>query len=588
MSNSENKQKCTINGCNLYVYKEHQQCVLHCSKTNSDQNLINDFIEELKLYIQHSQQLPTELNFVTEDIHFPKKSNSLINNNYFDLYNKYGKLEFINCHFYIDQVDINLTIPVIFSECHFYDDWTLNNYTNCEQNAIYEKCSFKKNIYASDKDLSYHQFNKCFFTEDIYFENITFKQNIEIIQEENISLSTSLSIIECTFEKNFEIININQFNKHNSFKKLDLSNSSFKKEFKIEKCNIEDKIEINECNFDEISFLENNINILKINNSIINEAKLRKITFNDKFEFKNNEINENLIINDCNFIGIADFHGTEVQKTTNVEKCNFEAITVFDKCEFNDFIKLEYVTFKDSAIFRNTKFYNGVDLSKSNFNYVAGANFLGCEIEDNKKEKGTNRETFRVIKHCFDSIGNHLEANKFFAEEMKAKKRELMEPLNSLQKFLFNDILFILLFILMFSISLVTPEHGVTKTISVIYLYSYIYILPFRLINNLKKEKLEIDKPRYFDLIVFLFNEKISNFGQSYIKPIIIFLISSFLFYSLKSFPFPDFINNIFANIPYLTKSACDKSAFISFVFYVWFAILIWQIIVAFKRHTRR
>lgn len=98
-------------------------------------------------------------------------------------------------------------------------------------------------------------------------------------------------------------------------------------------------------------------------------------------------------------------------------------------------------------IFRNAKFHKGVDLSKSNFNYVAGANFLGCEIEDNKKEKVTNRETFRVIKHCFDSIGNHLEANKFFAEEMKAKKRELMGPLNLLQRFLLDNILCLLLLI---------------------------------------------------------------------------------------------------------------------------------------------
>lgn len=118
----------------------------------------------------------------------------------------------------------------------------------------------------------------------------------------------------------------------------------------------------------------------------------------------------------------------------------------------------------------------------------------------------------------------------------------------------------------------------------IILLQKSLLILSKELGKKLKSK----DKPRYFDLVVFLFNEKISNFGQSYTKPIIIFLISLFLFYSLKSFPFPGFINNIFANIPYLTKNDCDESAFINFIFYVWFAILIWQIIVAFKRHTRR
>lgn len=50
MNNQENKQKCTINSCNLNAYKEHQKCVLHCEK-NIDYDEYIDFYREFKKHI---------------------------------------------------------------------------------------------------------------------------------------------------------------------------------------------------------------------------------------------------------------------------------------------------------------------------------------------------------------------------------------------------------------------------------------------------------------------------------------------------------------------------------------------------------
>ena len=161
-------------------------------------------------------------------------------------------------------------------------------------------------------------------------------------------------------------------------------------------------------------------------------------------------------------------------------------------------------------------------------------------MKTNIDEKNTNRETFRIVKSSFDEIHNYIEANKYFSYEMKKYKEEL---------------------------------KGTNKT----------------------QEK----------VILFL-NEKISNYGQSYVKPIFYMIATSIIYYLLilgyennilyeihpSSNGFLEKIsssvNNVSKNILPFSKALKSGMEFVSLLFYIIFASLIWQTLVAVKRHTRR
>lgn len=153
----------------------------------------------------------------------------------------------------------------------------------------------------------------------------------------------------------------------------------------------------------------------------------------------------------------------------------------------------------------------------------------------------TNRETLRIIKNSFDKIGNHIDANKFFVKEMMRYKQDL-----------FKD-------------------------------------------KSITQEKL-----------VFLFNEKVSSFGQSYLKPLYLFLgaiiIYSLLVYGHENnwlYKICPSLNDIISSVSYFlnypVKNIITYSKFLrpgmellSLIFYIVFAVLTWQIIVAIKRHTKQ
>jgi hypothetical protein len=153
----------------------------------------------------------------------------------------------------------------------------------------------------------------------------------------------------------------------------------------------------------------------------------------------------------------------------------------------------------------------------------------------------TNRETFRIIKHSFDKIGNNIEANKFFVLEMKKYKEELSES------------------------------------------------------KEITQEK-----------VVFILNEMISDFGQSYLRPMSLLVGLGCVYTALvigceKNVLYriyvpannllsgvSDCVNGFAMNILPFSKFLKPGMEFVSLIFYVVFAALIWQTVIAVKRHVRR
>lgn len=227
-----------------------------------------------------------------------------------------------------------------------------------------------------------------------------------------------------------------------------------------------------------------------------------------------------------------------------MKKSIFEAYTGFENCQFgykhpendhNEVANFNYVTFMSFVNFRNTYFFGGLNLDS--INVKEPPNFLNIDVDPTN----TTKETFRLIKYSFDKIGNHTDANKFFAFEMKKYKEDL---------------------------------------------YQY---------QDKKAEK-----------FIFWCNEVISNFGQNYIRPIILIILLSIIFsifkyikdinliYNLSPklndyiLPIQQLLNNLAVNIIPFNKFLIEGMEFISLIYYLINSILIWQTIVALKRYTKR
>lgn len=292
------------------------------------------------------------------------------------------------------------------------------------------------------------------------------------------------------------------------------------------------KLRIENCKIDE-KFVLNNLNAdyLLIKNS----------EFKAKLELKEGLIDEVEFIN-TNFNGLFDSYSTEYGRFycfksifsdfVGFEKCKFAALQGDN--ELNQLSVFRYVTFLSFTNFRNSKFAQGLDLEDTNLKEAP--NFLNIDVLSNN----TNRETLRIIKDSFDKIGNHIEANKFFVLEMSKYKQGLS------------------------------------------------------------------NKPFNQEKLIFWLNEKTSNFGQSYLLPaswIVCFSVIHYLLilghennllYSLipsaneAISTISNVFNGIAANIIPFKKLLRTGMEFTSLVFYFIFASLIWQTIVAVKRHTRR
>lgn len=85
-------------------------------------------------------------------------------------------------------------------------------------------------------------------------------------------------------------------------------------------------------------------------------------------------------------------------------------------------ISFNYVDFIGFVNFRGARFSAALDLINNKFHHQP--NFLSASFNEAAAEY-TSRETFRIIKHSFNAVGNNIEANRFFAYEMEAYRAEL-------------------------------------------------------------------------------------------------------------------------------------------------------------------
>lgn len=530
-------------------------------------------------------------NLLIEDVFFPGNITGYI-------IKEFQKVYFKNCIF---RENLGFDKSCIFySSCIFYEKIEIKADTEYLYTKDKKDISYSPVISSPNEDE--YKYKECIFESDVsiigqkkinyiyyrLFRNCDFKKNINI---DNVKVRSDFITISDIFEY-IKIIDskydykdlICKYKNIYSFNDLSIKNCNFDSSFKINGIDI-DYIEKNKKIMDNYNKdLSNEIKgIFSINSLIIEETK-----FDEKFELKNCIV-KNINFEDSNIKGIFDVYKSSFIKA-KFYKSIFEEFAAFEYVIFGDSLienrtDFIYVTFKDFSNFRDTHFKSGLSFSRANLKQEP--NFLNTKIN----AEYTDRETFRIIKNSFDDVGNKLEANKFFAEEMKAYKKELdgikLKEIEYVKSIKEND-------------------------------------------RDIKYKKTEKYKGSRRSRWVFNANDFISEFGENYLRPIFILTISVVVYtvitlwnkYYFKKNPyftswdwlnntswskwyfesheyflscegfdiFSGFWNELAINILPFRVFIKDRNGieFISLFFYIWFAILIWQIIIAVKRHTQR
>lgn len=223
---------------------------------------------------------------------------------------------------------------------------------------------------------------------------------------------------DCTFN-NLNIQSISE-----EAKKIDIIGGSIVN-FKLTDCEIFAKFYINK---------QDSENNKKIS---ISKLVIKNVVFHENFKLHNANV-QILTVEDTDFKKHADFFQSKFEKGTLQQNknahikegdiafkaINFKGLALFGDTEFKSKLIFKYVTFESFSHFRKAKLFQGLDLDYSNIQNEM--NFFDVQKLDEEKAKNhTSQETYRIIKHNFEKIGNKIEANKYFALELEQKKNNL-------------------------------------------------------------------------------------------------------------------------------------------------------------------
>jgi hypothetical protein len=400
--------------------------------------------------------------------------------------NLFGDLHFDKCHFHGSELDLK-NAGLLFQECEFNSPWLIKNHRILpnEASTLYVGCQFKKDVHC------------------------------EGLKKEKLVIENSL-FSDCQFDNKL------------IFQCTHLESKPF--------CNSPNSpIEIEKLVFLESEFDDRVI----LNNAAIGNIELERSLFNKKVSLKNCVI-QKASIKDCNFHGIFDCFKSDFYEF-QMGQCIFDDFAGFENCRFysakDSNLKpalFVHSTFNSILNMREAKFNSGLDISSINSKDLP--NFYGVEINS----KNTNRETFRLVKHSFDTRGNLIEANRFFAEEMKKYGEEVKE------KGKWQDRL-------VFFLNQKVSNFG----------QNYVWPLGWLLLFIL-----------FYSLIIHGYHKNwLYGISPHW----------DFFWQNLSAF-----LNGLAKNLLPFQRFLKQGLEFISLIFYVIFVILIWQIIVAVKRKVRR
>ncbi len=278
---------------------------------------------------------------------------------------------------------------------------------------------------------------------------------------------------------------------------------------------------------------------------------------------------ENVNFENATFEDLADFNKTCFNEI-NFYKTTFKDISVFTETIFNKEVDFKHTTFEKLSIFRNSKFIDSINLKDAIFKEKA--NFL--EI----KTDVSNRETARIIKDSFEQQNNIIEANKFYALEMKEREKELEEDLKNGKNF-FEWLVF--------------KIHGISSNHSQDWLLALFWILNITFSLLTTQESIKIfgnSLVAYIPIITMIVLGVItSKIHDKKSLTIFLFLITFLNFGVFKIISKEHSLDCISQKInPFSIMTELSNIDFVTFVYKIIIAYLIYQLIISIRQNTRR
>ncbi|MCG3654295.1 hypothetical protein [Aliarcobacter butzleri] len=278
-------------------------------------------------------------------------------------------------------------------KCIFHCDKTkyYENKYELNHTQILSKDKMLKEFETKFIEIYYKEINEdILILSYIHFPEDSFNKLLEIIN------SIRIQIFKCKF---YENIGLKKENLNKKLEYLNFFNCDMNM-INIVHINTDIVIDIYDCNFKKLCVQFAKLNELKINK--VKSLNIIKV---------NDSTIDCLSISDSSLNYLGFFNGTNkktILKNVKIENTGFNT------------------TFLDRLDFIDVEIKNKIDLQNSFI--PTNSSFFGL-----KSSKGildvSNRETARKIKDSFEKQNNIIEANKYYALEMKEREKELEEDI---------------------------------------------------------------------------------------------------------------------------------------------------------------
>lgn len=420
-----------------------------------------------------------------------------------------------------------------------------------------------------------------------YFQNFIFpeseitnnllKNNPHIYSQGNFFSNNELS-----FEKSVDFTNAEFINK------ADFEYVIFNESVYFGGTKFRDEINFRLCKFNKTTIFES----LLLRN---NDLDFYKSVFDDNFEMTLRNSSTSIInFNECVFNKIAIFddliaHELLFQNSKFFENCKMENLFIQEIMDLNnvDFFKnvslndskFQYtINLIDTTFYSNASFIETVflELNLERTTFLGNTNFLNAssDFSDNNKIELNikNRETARIIKNSFEQQNNIIEANRFYALEMKEREKEL-SPFKNLFEWL------------TFKIHGMASDHSQDWLLALFWILSFTFTSTFVYFINKKLDtSLEFILVDIFIYFVFIglsyliYHSRYNNYW-AILGLYIIYVIGTL---DLTLYNLSNHIN------PFSIMTGFSKLTFEILIYKIIIAYLIYQLIVSVRQNTRR
>lgn len=337
------------------------------------------------------------------------------------------------------------------------------------------------------------------------------------------------------------------------------------------------------------------------NKILTSKSLLYYIKKYSKIEFFNCTFNEKVIINingenkiifrECIFNKNVIYKG--IFSKIELIKCTFNDIVDFIELEKIFFLKIRFSLFKNivsitksniekfesslnqfsESLFFSKISINIITLKSSYYKKIVINDIKNFRQKEIMSDNISDRETARIIKDSFEQQNNIIEANKYYALEMKKREEDLTEGKNFFEWLVFK-------------------VHGISSNHSQDWLLALFWIMSFTFSIGTITNHFEEYHISFINLIpaffIFIMSLIIASLEIEFKN--ILLIIFGFISYGLYSIISCDFnLYNVTNHInPFSVMNSWDNITFSEFIFKVIIAYLIYQLIISIRQNTRR